>query len=531
MDQKRKDLDQVQGSVFDLYREIESIWQRVDRRSEKIDRSVRSPRSGKKIDSFMIIGAILAIFFLCIDITPAQNGVQRSGNRDRASRSSRKIERIDLAIVGGKIVTMDRDYRVIEDGYIAISKDRIVAIGSRSGIGKQYLPAKVINAKDRVVLPGLVNTHTHIPMVMFRGIADDLVLKEWLENYIFPAEAKNVSKDLCYWGTLAGCLEMIKGGITTYVDMYYFEDTIAEATEKAGVRALLGETIIDFPVADNKTPQDALVYTEKFVDRWKGNSLITPAIAPHAPYTVKPENLRAIKELAEKKDIPIVIHLAETQVEVDDITKRYGARPIEHLDKLGLLSNRLIAAHVVFANQQEIELLKSRGVGVAHNPQSNMKLASGVAPVPKMLSKGVAVGLGTDGAASNNDLSLFEEMDTAAKLHKLNTGDPTVVSARDALEMATIGGARAIHLDKEIGSLEVGKKADLIVVNLQSPHQQPLYNIYSCLVYATKASDVETAVIDGRAVMLNRKLLTLNEREIKLQIEKFSQKILRSLGK
>lgn len=447
------------------------------------------------------------------------------------SARSPQQERIDLAIVGGTIVTMDAKYRVIEDGYIAIRGDRIVDLGSRSDLGKKYAASNEIEAIGKAVLPGLINTHTHVPMVLFRGIADDLILQEWLEKYIFPAEAKNVSRDFVFWGTQAGCLEMIKGGITTYVDMYYFEDAIAEATVKAGMRGVLGETLIDFPVPDNKTPQEALAYTEKFVEKWKGNALIVPAIAPHAPYTVSPDNIRAVKAFADKHNVPILIHLAETTGENDDITKRYGARPIMHLEKLGLLSDRVIAAHVVHANDEEIALLKQRGVGIAHNPQSNMKLACGVAPVPKMIKAGLAVGLGTDGAASNNDLSLFEEMDTAAKLHKLHNNNPTLVSARDALEMATIGGARAINLDKEIGSLEIGKRADLIVVNIQQPHQQPLYNLYSTIVYATKAADVEESVINGKPVMIGRRVLTLNEDEIRQQTGKYSQQILRSLGK
>lgn len=458
-----------------------------------------------------------------------QGDQKRSTQRDQ--RDQRSTQTIDLAIVGGSILTMNDQKQVIEDGYLAIKGDRIVDLGSNKELSKKYLPKKKIFANGKAIIPGLINTHTHVPMVLFRGIADDLVLQEWLEKYIFPAEAKNVSRDFCYWGTMAGCLEMIKGGVTTYVDMYYFEDAIAEATSKAGMRGILGETLIDFPVADNKTPEEALVYTEKFVERWRNNPLIIPAIAPHAPYTVNPEHLRAVKEFAEKQNIPIVIHLSETQGEVDDIVKRYGARPIMHLEKLGLLSNRLIAAHVVWANQEEIELLKERGVGVAHNPQSNMKLACGVAPVPEMLKAGVAVGLGTDGAASNNDLNLFEEIDTAAKLHKLNSKNPTVLSAQEALEMATIRGAKAIHLEKEIGSLEVGKRADLIVINLQTSHHQPLYNLYSSLVYATKASDVETSIINGKVVMQNGKVVTLNETEINQQVKKYREQILESLKK
>jgi 5-methylthioadenosine/S-adenosylhomocysteine deaminase len=477
--------------------------------------------------SILIVIAIGSFFTAMI----LPGAISARSTKDRSDRGSDRNDQIDLAISGGTLVTMDGKYKVIEDGYVAIRGDRIIDLGSRSDLEKRYTPQNVIDATGKAILPGLINTHTHVPMVLFRGIADDLALQEWLQNYIFPAEAKNVSRDFCYWGAMAGCYEMIQGGITTYVDMYYFEDAIAEATARAGMRGVLGETLIDFPVADNKTPEETLAYTEKFVQHWRGNALIVPAIAPHAPYTVNPDHLRAVKAFAEKQDVPIIIHLAETQSEVETITKRYGARPIQHLEKLGLLNNRLIAAHVVYANSEEIALLKQQGVGVAHNPQSNMKLACGVAPVPEMLSAGVAVGLGTDGAASNNDLDLFEEMDTAAKLHKLHSNNPTVLSARDALTMATIGGARAIHMDKEIGSIETGKRADIIVVNLQSSHQQPLYNIYSTLVYATKASDVDESVINGKVVMVRRQVLTLDDQEIKQQVAKYRQQIIHSLEK
>jgi 5-methylthioadenosine/S-adenosylhomocysteine deaminase len=451
-------------------------------------------------------------------------------NSDNATRKNdNRIQNIDLAIVGGSIVTMDQQYRLIEDGYIAVKGSRIVDIGSRSDLMAKYRPQQTVNAGGRAIIPGLINTHTHIPMVLFRGIADDLALQEWLEKYIFPAEAKNVSAEFCYWGTLAGCLEMLRGGITTYVDMYYFEDQIAEATAKAGMRAVLGETLIDFPVPDNKTPQDALDYTARFVEKWKGHALITPAIAPHAPYTVKPENLKAAQQFADQYDVPLLTHLAETTTEVTDITNRYGARPVAHLDKLGLLTPRLVAAHVIHVNDAEIKLLQQRNVGVAHNPQSNLKLAAGIAPVPSMLQAHVAVGLGTDGAASNNDLNLFEEMDTAAKIHKTNGQNPQLVSAREALTMATIGGARAIHRDKDLGSLEIGKLADLVIVNLSSSHQQPVYNLYSTLVYATKSDDVETAIINGRIVMRQGRVLTINTSIVQQKVKQYRQQILQSL--
>jgi 5-methylthioadenosine/S-adenosylhomocysteine deaminase len=367
-------------------------------------------------------------------------------------------------------------------------------------------------------------------MTLFRGIADDLDLQEWLTKYIFPAEGKNVNEAFVRAGTRLGLAEMIRGGTTTYCDMYYFEDAIADETFKAGMRGVLGETIIQFPVADNKTPQDALRYSEKFVNKWKNNPLITPALAPHAPYTLTTEHLGAVKSLADRLNATVVIHVAETRKEVEDISKQYGARPVEYLEKIGFLNDRTIAAHVVFANPNEIEILQKRGVGVAHNPQSNMKLASGVAPVPQMLNANVRLGLGTDGAASNNDLNLWEEMNAAAKLHKVFSGDPKVVSAEQAFMMATMGGARALHLEDKIGSLEAGKRADIVIVDFDKLHQTPMYNVYSHLVYATKASDVNTVIIDGKIVMRERRLLTLNENVIKKDANLYQQKIIKSLS-
>ncbi len=437
---------------------------------------------------------------------------------------------MDLIVRGGQFVTMDKTRRVIEDGAAAISGGRIVAIGPRAEVESKYTARETVDATNKVVIPGLVNTHTHIPMTLFRGLADDLDLQEWLTKYIFPAEAKNVTEEFVRVGTQLGLGEMIRGGTTTYCDMYYFEDAIADETAKAGVRGLLGETVIDFPVADNKTNAEAMAYTERFVKKWQGNSLITPAIAPHAPYTVSEEHLRAVRAFSDRTGAPIVIHVAETRKEVEDLEKAKGARPVNYLARIGFLNNRVIAAHVVFANQEEITILQRAGVGVAHNPQSNMKLASGVAPVPQMLAADVAVGLGTDGAASNNDLNMWEEMDTAAKLHKVFSGDPKVLSAEQAFEMATLRGARALHLDREIGSLEVGKRADLVIVDIDDLNQTPLYNIYSHLVYATKADDVRTVIIEGRIVMRDRNLLTLDEQGIKTRARVFRERISRSLA-
>ena len=438
---------------------------------------------------------------------------------------------VDLMIVGGTIVTMDAQRRVIENGAVAIKGDKIVAVGAAAEIKKAYRTTRTINAVGKVLIPGLINTHTHVPMTLFRGISDDLDLNDWLTKYIFPAEAKNVDEQFVRAGTRLGLAEMIRGGTTTYCDMYYFEDAIADETKKAGVRGVLGETIIDFPVADNKTNAEAMAYTERFLKKWQNDGLIVPALAPHAPYTVSTDHLKAIRAMSDKYNAAVVTHVAETKKERDDIKKQYGDTPMAYLGKIGFLSNRVIAAHTVWISDEEIDMMNILGVGSAHNPQSNMKLASGVAPVPAMLAKNVAVGLGTDGAASNNDLNMWEEMDTAAKLHKQFSGDPKTLPAEQAFEMATIRGARALHLDKITGSLEIGKRADIAIVDLDDLNQTPFFNIYSSLVYSTKANDVRTVIINGRVVMLDRRLLTLNESAIKKDANSYRDKIIKSLGK
>lgn len=439
-------------------------------------------------------------------------------------------QNVDLLILGGTVVTMDGSRRVIDNGALAIEGGKIVAVGESADIAKRFKSTQTISANGKAVIPGLINTHTHVPMSLFRGIADDLDLNEWLTKYIFPAEAKNVNENLVRVGTRLGLAEMIAGGTTTFCDMYYFEDVIAQETEKAGVRGVLGETLIDFPAPDNKTFDDAMVYAEAFAKKWKGNPLIVPAIAPHAPYTVSEEHLKMTRALANRLGVPLVIHLAEAQSEVDFVRENKDMTPVEYVRKIGLLDGKTIAAHVIWVNSAEINVLKDKGVGIAHNPQSNMKLAAGVAPIPEMLKMGLRVGLGTDGAASNNDLDLWEEMDTAAKLHKIYAKDPKVVSAEEAFAMATIGGARALHIEEITGSLEVGKMADVVIVSLDSLHQTPLYNIYSNLVYATKASDVDTVIINGRLVMRGRRLLTLNEDAIKKDAIALRNKIIDSLN-
>lgn len=451
--------------------------------------------------------------------------ISANGSGQAAARA-----KADLIIVGGTIVTMDKDRRVIENGGIAIRQDKLLAVGTRAEIERGYYAATVTNATGSVVIPGLINTHTHVPMTLFRGIADDMDLQEWLTKFIFPAEAKNVNEAFVRAGTRLGLAEMIRGGTTTFCDMYYFEDAIAEETKKAGMRGVLGETVLDFPAPDNKTFAEGLEYTERFIKRWQGDPLIVPAIAPHAPYTVSEDNLTQARAMSDRLRAPLVIHLAEANTETEFIQQKHeGMRPIEFMQKIAFFNDRTIAAHVIQANAAELDILKRYNVGIAHNPQSNMKLAAGVAPVPLMLQKGLSVGLGTDGPASNNDLSLWEEMDTAAKLHKLHLGDPKVLTAEQAFTMATIGGARALHLGDLIGSLEAGKRADIAIVDFSGLHQTPFFNVYSHLVYATKASDVSSVIINGRIVMQNRRLLTLNENAIKQEAITYRNKIIESL--
>ena len=465
---------------------------------------------------------IIILLLMASLTTPLSVSAQRRG-RGRGTL-------VDLIIRGGTIVTMDNERRVIEDGSVVVLGGRIVAVGTQAEMDAKYTARETLDARGRVVIPGLINGHTHVPMTLFRGLADDLDLNEWLTKYIFPAEAKNVTEEFVRVGARLGLAEMIRGGTTTYCDMYYFEDAIADETAKAGVRGVLGETVIDFPVADNKTWPEAMAYTEKFVKKWKGHALVVPAIAPHAPYTVSEEHLKQVRAFSDRTGAPIVTHVAETRKEVEDLLKSKGASPVDYLARIGFLSNRVIAAHVVHPSPEEISVLKRLGVGVVHNPQSNMKLASGVAPVPQMLQMDLNLGLGTDGAASNNDLNMWEEIDTTAKLHKVFTMDPKVVTAQQAFEMATIRGARAMHLEREIGSIERGKRADLVIVDLDDLNQTPLYNVYSQLVYATKADDVRTVVIEGRVVMRDRRLLTLDEQDIKARARIFREQIIKSLA-
>lgn len=436
----------------------------------------------------------------------------------------------DLVITARYVVTMDAGRRVIENGAVAIEKDRIVAVGPASEILKNHRAKRRIDRPDAILAPGLINTHTHAPMALFRGIADDLRLQDWLERYIFPAEAKNVSPEFVRVGTDLAVLEMLLSGTTTYTDMYYFEEVIAEATRKAGMRAVLGQTIIGFPVPDAKTPADGLKRAEAFLKQFAGDPLITAAVAPHAIYTNSDETLESSRALANKYGAPLLIHLSETRKENDDTQKQRGLSPTQALEKLGVFTGRTVAAHGVWLDDNDIATLAKRGVGVAHCPSSNMKLASGIAPILKLLRMDVALGLGPDGpAGSNNDLNLFEEMDLAGKLAKVTANDPTALPAGKLFAMATIDGARVLGMQKEIGSLEVGKRADLITVSLTEPQAVPLFNVYSALVYALKGSDVQDVVINGRIVVRQRVPQTLDRAKVLAAARAYAQRISQSL--
>jgi 5-methylthioadenosine/S-adenosylhomocysteine deaminase len=419
--------------------------------------------------------------------------------------------RVSLVVTNGTVVTMDAQSRVIANGAVAVDGADVVAVDSAAAIGRQFRGRDVIDAAGGLVVPGLINTHTHAPMVLYRGLADDLALMEWLEQYIFPAEARTVSPAFVRAGTRLAALEMIQSGTTTYTDMYYFEEEIAKETKAAGLRGVLGQTIIQFPVADAKTPAEGLARAETFIAAFKGDPLITPAVAPHSMYTLDAATLRAARELSRRHGVPTLIHLAETRDEVKASEDQHQMSPVAYLDGLGFFGPGVLAAHGVWVTDPEIALLRARRVGVSHNPESNMKLASGAAPVPAYLKSDVAIGLGTDGAASNNDLDMFEAMRTASLLHKLQTGDPRAVGAKAALEMATIRGARALGMENQIGSLEPGKRADLIVVGTAGARQTPLYDPISHLVYAAHGGDVRTTVVQGKVLMRDRRVLTLDE--------------------
>ena len=437
--------------------------------------------------------------------------------------------RVSLVVTGGIVVTQNAARQVLNPGAIAVDGRDIVAVDTPESIGARFTAGETIDARGQIVLPGLINTHTHAPMVMYRGLADDLALMDWLQKYIFPAEAKTVSPEMVRIGTRLAVLEMIESGTTTYADMYYFEEEIAKATREAGLRGVLGQTIIQFPVADAKTPAEALARAEVYIKTFKNDPLIVPAVAPHALYTLDQESLLASVALARKYDVPIIIHLAETRDEVDVARTEHKATPVGYLESIGFWGPRTLAAHGVWVADEDIEVLKRRQVGIAHNPESNMKLASGAAPVVKYLAAGVAVGLGTDGAASNNDLDMFEAMRQAAFLAKIVNRDPTAVPAQAALDMATIGGARALNMEAAIGSVEPGKRADLITVSTSASRHTPLYEAISHLVYVARGDDVRTTIVHGKVLMKDRQVRTLNRASVIADAQKLSDSVRRAI--
>jgi 5-methylthioadenosine/S-adenosylhomocysteine deaminase len=442
-----------------------------------------------------------------------------------SSSGAQAARRVSLIVTGRFVVTEGPTHQILSPGAVAIDGATIVGVDSPEAIASRFTAEDTVAAADQIVLPGLINTHTHAPMVMYRGLADDLALMDWLNKYIFPAEAKTVSPEMVRIGTRLAALEMIESGTTTFADMYYFEEEIAKVTREAGLRGVLGQTVIQFPVADARTPAEGLARAERFIQAFKDDRLIVPAVAPHAVFTNDAATLTAAAALGRKYDAPVLIHLAETEEEWKIVEQQHRMSPTAYLESLDFWGPRTLAAHGVWVSDEDIAVLKRRGVGVSHNPESNMKLASGTAPVTKYLGADVALGLGTDGAASNNDLDMFEAMRQASFLAKHATHEPTAVPARTALDLATIGGARALGMDRLIGSLEPGKRADLICVSVDSARQTPLYDPISHLVYTTRGDDVRTTIVDGVVLMRNRQLKTLDPATAIADANRLAQKV------
>jgi cytosine/adenosine deaminase-related metal-dependent hydrolase len=433
-----------------------------------------------------------------------------------------EAERVDLLIVNARVVTMNDDFEVFEPGTVAIAGKRIVAVGGPE-IATRFEAAETIDAGGDIVMPGMINAHTHASMTIFRGLGDDV--PDRLQRYIFPLEAMVVDAENVYTGALLGAIELVLGGATTFVDMYYFEDEVARASKAVGVRAILGETVIGFPAPDAEEAYGGLEYARGFIEQYADDDLVTPALAPHAPYTMDQANLKKVAEMSRELGVPVLMHLSETQKEIDQIATEFNMSPPEYLDSVGLLNDSLIAAHCIFVDDDDIALMKERGVGVSHNIVSNIKAGKGVAPVLEMLRAGLDVGLGTDGPMSGNTLDTMGLLGYTAKLHKLATLDRSVMPARDVVAMATIGGARAINMGESIGSLEAGKLADLLIVDTSSVNMIPLYDVYSALVYAANSSDIHTVVINGRQIVRDRRVLTVDVEQVKREVLELTERI------
>jgi len=433
----------------------------------------------------------------------------------------------DIGIFGAKILSMDKNFSIINDGAIIIDKGKIVEIGDSEKLRINFPVLKSIEAKGKLVMPGLINTHTHSAMTIFRGFADDIALKSWLHEFVFPSEAKYINAETVKLGTTLAIAEMLLSGTTTYNDMYFYVQEAAEVTEKFGMRAVLSEGIIDYPTPSAASPEIGIIHTEELLQNWKNNTLINIAISAHSPYSCSKNLLQKVKSFADKHAIKLHIHLAETQWEVVEIQKLHKLTPTEYLESIGILDSNVIAAHSVHLTEHDIDLYAKYGLGVAHNPECNMKLASGVAPIPKLLAKGVKVGIGTDGVASNNNLDIFQDLRTAAFVHKLVNSNPSLVNAKEMVKMATIGGAQVLGLEHEIGSLEKGKKADLLIVDLFKPHLMPIYDIYSHIVFSMTGNDVETSIINGKIVMENRFIKGLDFANLSSQVQEIANKIIK----
>jgi len=440
------------------------------------------------------------------------------------------LQEVDLLVVGGIVLTADQDWNIYDPGAVAVDGGAIVGLGACGEVERAYRGRERIDASGRLVMPGLINAHTHAPMTLFRGIADDLPLETWLHDYIWPAEAKWLSPDFVRLGTQLAAAEMIRSGTVLFCDMYFFEDDIAEVCKEAGLRVVVGGALVDFPNANYKTPEEGIKCAEELLCKWNNDSLVVPSIQPHSPYAASSELMQQGKALADQYDAPYLLHVSETQSEVRESIEKYGRTPVGRLADLGVLGPTTVAIHGVHLTDEDIELLAQYDAGVVHCPESQLKLASGLTPVPKLLEAGVKVGLGTDGAASNNDLDMFGEMATAARVHKMIAGDPTVVNARQALGMATLEAARVLGLEDRLGSLEVGKQGDMLVLDLDAPHLVPMYNVTSHLVYAAHSSDVRTVIIDGRVVMRDRELLTLDESDIFARAREMARQIVAGWG-
>lgn len=440
------------------------------------------------------------------------------------------MERVDIILTGGTVVTMNEQMDLLFDGAVAVRGAKIVAVGTAAEIAAQYEAAEVVDCSDHYVLPGLVNAHTHVPMTLLRGLADDLRLDVWLMGYVMPTEREFVNPEFCRLGTKLACAEQIRSGITTFADMYYFEADIAQATADAGLRGVLGQTILKFPAPDADSYDESLAYARRFIEDWRGHPLITPAVAPHAPYSSTEELLRRSAELAIEFDVPVLIHIAETQQEVEDQLAQFEMTVVPWVESVGLLEAKVLAAHCVHINTAEMHTLRAHGTTVAHNPTSNLKLASGIAPVKQMLDYGLTVGIGTDGPASNNDLDIFEEIRLAALLAKTAANDPTALPAQQALLMATRYGAKACFLGDVTGSLEAGKLADIIVVDANTVHSQPHFRrsreaVYAEIVYAGKSTDVAHVMCNGRWLMRDRLLLTLDEKALLAEAADYAKRV------